>query len=718
MKSLLQKKLWRREKFFFFLLNFFFFLLPAQAGINRTALLERNNPQLHSFDSLSSLTIGNGGFAMTVDATGLQTFPEHYSKGVPLGTQSDWGWHSFPNPKGLLPADCLLPYDFGHGSPEALYSCQVRTEGRGHDASEWYRVNPHRLHLGIVGFELPDVITLDDFTDISQMLELSSGTIRSSFHLQGSPVSVTTVCHPTRDLVSAHIVSSLPIPIKLHFPYPTGAHADDACNWDAENRHSSTIVSTGDHSAAFRHVLDGTTYFVSFRWEGEASITRKAPHYFVITPSSGEFSFSCEFLPTYRHEFRHPVSIPSFKETRLASAEHWASFWNEGGMVDFSACKDPRAPELERRVVLSQYLLAVNCAGDTPPQETGLTYNSWYGKFHLEMIWWHQAHFALWGHPELLDHTLEWYEHAEPMAREIAERQGFDGIRWMKMTDPSAAEAPSNVGSFLIWQQPHFIHLAELVYRANPSDEILQKYYKLVQATADFMCSFAVKDEQSGKYILKGYIPAQETLRAAETINSPLELSAWKCALQIAQKWRQRLGMRPRSDWDNVIDNLSPLKVNDDGIYLAAESAPASYTDTRFMTDHPAVLGAVGMYPASNLTDIPTMRRTLDCVWNMWGWDTCWGWDFPMTAMCAARIGEPEKAVDALLMDKSKNRYLPNGHNYQTDRLRIYLPGNGGLLIAVAMMCAGWDGAPKTPNPGFPADGTWNVQWEGLLPLI
>lgn len=42
------------------------------------------------------------------------------------------------------------------------------------------------------------------------------------------------------------------------------------------------------------------------------------------------------------------------------------------------------------------------------------------------------------------------------------------------------------------------------------------------------------------------------------------------------------------------------------------------------------------------------------------------------------------------------------------------MPGNGGLLTAVAMMCAGWDGC-DSPNPGFPKD--WDVKWEGLLPM-
>ena len=30
-------------------------------------------------------------------------------------------------------------------------------------------------------------------------------------------------------------------------------------------------------------------------------------------------------------------------------------------------------------------------AGEYPPQETGLMLNSWYGKFHTEMRWMHQA---------------------------------------------------------------------------------------------------------------------------------------------------------------------------------------------------------------------------------------------------------------------------------------------------------------------------------------
>ena len=115
------------------------------------------------------------------------------------------------------------------------------------------------------------------------------------------------------------------------------------------------------------------------------------------------------------------------------------------------------------------------------------------------------------------------------------------------------------------------------------------------------------------------------------------------------------------------------------------------------------------------LYDQKKMKQTLDWVMKHWNWATTWGWDYGMIALCAARLGDPETALKALLIDTQKNTYLKNGHNFQTaDRLRIYLPGNGALLTAIAMMCAGWEGCQEPLNPGFPKDGTWNVRWEGL----
>lgn len=694
-----------------------------QAPIDREALVARNNPQVSSFDSLASLSVGNGEFAFTVDATGLQTFPSVYKKGVPLGTQSQWGWHSFGNPNKYKPEEYLKEHDFGRGHKE-IYACQFKEDGRQKEASNWYRMNPHRLHLGIVGLELGDDVKTSDITDIAQTLDMWNGVINSHFTLKGNAFDVQTVCHPQMDMISASITSPARAGVKLHFPYPTGAHADDACNWDANNKHTTDIVLENAQSAVLKRTLDSTVYYVSLRWEGKASLKEKSANYFVLTPAEDKLAFSCKFTSAFPGTvfesepavYTSADTLPTFAETLAAGNSYWNNFWKNGAAVDFSHCTDPRAKELERRVVLSQYLLAIQSAGSVPPQETGLTYNSWFGKFHLEMIWWHQAWQALWGHPELLDRTLGWYETVEPVAREIARRQGFDGVRWMKMTDPSGTEAPSNVGSFLIWQQPHFIYLAELVYRANPSDEVIKKYNHLVQETAKFMYSFATYDEFHGRFILKGAIPAQETLRAATTINPPFELSYWHYAMNVAQLWRERAGEKRNLEWDEMIDKLSPLAYNEDSLYLAAENAVDTYKDIRFTSDHMAVLGSVGILPMNKLIRADYMKNTLHWVWDNWNWGKTWGWDYPMTAMNATRLGEPEKAVGALLMDKRTNTYLLNGHNYQDGRLRCYLPGNGGLLTAVALMCAGWDGC-AVKNPGFPQDGTWDVRWEGLKPM-
>lgn len=142
-----------------------------QAPIDREALVDRNSPQVTAFDSLASLSVGNGEFAFTVDATGLQTFPEMYTKGVPLGTQSQWGWHEFTNPKGYRHEETLKDYDFGRGRMEP-YSVQFNEDGRQKEAANWFRVNPHRLHLGMVGFEFGrDPLAVAQVTDIKSKTE-------------------------------------------------------------------------------------------------------------------------------------------------------------------------------------------------------------------------------------------------------------------------------------------------------------------------------------------------------------------------------------------------------------------------------------------------------------------------------------------------------------------------------------------------------------------
>lgn len=684
-----------------------------RGSIDRKALVNRHNITVEKIDTLASLTVGNGNFAFTVDATGLQSFPSIYEGGIPLGTQSQWGWHDFPNTAGYKPEESLKDYNF-RGRPEP-YSVQLKSPQRGIDAGEYFRANAHRLHLGMIGLDIKkkdgSELAITDISDLKQELNLWKGEIHSNFKVEGVPVDVTTTCHPDQDMISSRITSPLidtgRLKVKFDFPYPTGNHTDGACNWDSPEKHKTRVATNAENAVILERNLDATTYFAKIEWKGDAQFTENQPHHFKLSPKGKSVEISCLFSKEKRQ-----IVLADFSQTSKASEAKWSYFWNRGGAVDFSGSTDPRANELERRVVLSQYLMAIQCAGDYPPQETGLTYNSWFGKFHTEMHYWHAAHFALWNRIDLLEKSLGWYRDVLPVAQKIAQRQGFKGVRWMKMTDTTGIEAPSGVGSFLIWQQPHIIYFAELCYRNYRSNDILEKYKELVFQTADFMASFPTWDPDRNRYNLVGIIPAQESLKPEETFNSPYELAYWHWGLKTAQEWRVRLGMSRNRQWDDIIEKIAVV-AQKNGIYLSAESAPDSYTNLPFYSDHPAVLGALGFMPESRVVNKKVMNATLDYVWDHWNWEKTWGWDFPLVAMTAVRLGRPDKAIDALFMDIQTNTYLANGHNYQDKRLRLYLPGNGGVLAAVAMMCAGYDGC-EVENPGIPKDGTWKVKWEGL----
>ena len=722
------------------------------ASIDRHAAVNRHNPVITEANDLASLTVGNGHFATTVDITGLQSFPFDYGAGVPLNAMSDWGWHKFENTSHLMPAESEKSFDFGHGHQE-VYAVEYKQaeDGRHKEATEHFRVNPHRLNLGTIGFDLKDKegrqLALKELKDIHQEQKLWDGEIESTFTADGEKAEVTTGVHPTKDALYARVNSRLlkdqRATIAIRFSYPTGRHADDANDWTKSERHHSTIIAQDNHSALIERTLDSTRYYVRIQWEGQATFETCGNHHFELATSDDVLTFSAEYLPNKPNSHQADDISFEYDQYHKATLRHWSRWWKEGAFIDFSQCTDPRAKELERRVILSQYLTQINCANNMPPQESGLTYNTWFGRPHLEMMWWHVADFALWNRPAVVEQILDWYNTtAYPVARQIAERQGFKGIRWMKMTDPWAGEAPSNTGSFLIWQQPHYIYLAEEIYRSKPTAETLRKYGEQVEATAEFMADFVTYDAKTKRYTLKGVTAMQECMTKDISYNHPFELAYWQYGLSKAQAWRIRQGKPRNTQWDDIINRLSPLPVASD-IYTAGlpigkvdqlesfdpfntvggkETKPTSkesFAD-KCRNDHPAVLGACGLLPTGHtpytlLYNKAKMKRTLDWVMANWNWQTTWGWDYGMIAMCAARLGDPETALRALFIDTQKNTYLPNGHNFQTpDRLRIYLPGNGALLTAVAMMCAGWDGCKEPLNPGFPKDGKWNVRWEGL----
>lgn len=134
------------------------------------------------------------------------------------------------------------------------------------------------------------------------------------------------------------------------------------------------------------------------------------------------------------------------------------------------------------------------------------------------------------------------------------------------------------------------------------------------------------------------------------------------------------------------------------------------------------MLCALGVVPSTPLIDAAIMRQTLTSVRDEWDWSSAWGWDFAVMAMTATRLGEPDIAVDALLMDAPKNTFSRAGHNVRraddnpivANILPIYLPGNGAVLAAVSMM-VDTESDVDVP-PGFPQDGSWVIRHEGFVP--
>ncbi|MBA2938549.1 glycoside hydrolase family 65 [Paenibacillus sp. CGMCC 1.16610] len=688
--------------------------------IDRKALVERHNPLITSFDKFSSLSVGNGNYAFTVDATGLQTFPSLYADGgVPLGNFSNWAWHTHPNPE-MYHVDKFPRTSFPtFGGREIGFPYMA--PGQITDEYKWLKFNPHKLHLGQVGFRftLPsgEEAAADDLKEIEQMLHLWGGVIESQFSIGEAKSSVTTCCHPTQDLIAVRVKSDLirqgRLQIAFHFPYGTWKFA--GVDWGKSGQHATEIATGSSHSVHIDRKLDQDAYAFAAAWSSGSLVQDEQDnHLLLLTPSSDhdEFEFRFRFTPKSDES-----DLPAFEAVRASAEQHWRSFWTSGGAIELAGSKDSRALELERRIVLSQYLTAIQSSGSLPPAESGLTHNSWAGKFHLEMHWWHSVHFALWNRVDSLTNSLEWYISILDQARKLAASQGYEGARWPKCVAPDGVNGPCYIEPFLIWQQPHPIYYAELIYQIRGTQETLQKYADLVFESAAFMASFAEWDNEQLRYVLGPPVaPAQEIYDHATTMNPTFELSYWAFGLSTAVAWRKRLGLPKVEKWEHVLNHLSKLPVVD-GLYVAAETAPDTFTGGSSTKDHPTMLAPLGILPG-HMADRETMLRTLHEVIKVWDWDATWGWDYPLVAMTSARLGEGHLAVDTLLIDKVTNTFLPNGHNYQRKPLTVYLPGNGGLLSAVAMMAAGWKNGPETHAPGFPQDGSWEVKFEGLAKML
>lgn len=693
------------------LLLLFLFGNEAQAQevpygtINRKAVVTRHNLVLTNPNFAGPTQVGNGNFAYGFDITGMQTFNDQFT------TMSQWSWHSTPPPKGKNPASFkktlvathgrMIPYDLPNPQEPLL--------------TRWLASNPHRFNLGSIGLVLKkkdgSIAKIADLVNPSQRLNLWNGMAESNFTIEGEKVKVMTICDGNKDILGFRIESALisqhRLSVFIKFPYASLDYFSNGSDYTKPFLHQTTLSLVHKNSILFHRRLDSTSYRVGCYWTGDGRVQQLAAHHYMLIPAGNENSveYTFDFSPS-----KITFPLPSFSAIKYSSAKHWAAFWNKGGAIDLSGSKDSRLFELERRVVLSEYIMAINAAGNYPPAETGLVNNSWYGRFHYEMYWWHAAHYALWDRWPLLNKSIHVYADNLKSSIQRAELQGYKGARWPKCTGPNGREWPDVTHAFLIWQQPHPIFFAELDYRAHPSLQTLKNWDKIVEQTADFLASYAYFDKKRKQYVLGPPIKTvPENNDPLTTENPAFELSYWRFGLRTAERWRKRLHLPPNNKWADVLKKLAPIPVKD-SLYLQWENIDSMWTKYNF--EHPAMTGIFGMLPGDGVNQ-KIMEKTFQKVMAVWRFDTGWGWDFPMLSMCAARLGHPEEAVNILLHPYKKFNFDEHGFEGGGNPYP-YLPSNGGLLYAVAMMTAGWEGDNGVHEPGWPKDGSWVVKWEDL----
>ena len=692
-----------------FCLSVFLPLSVMGEPIDREAVVKRHRVCTTGTLLKSPAQVGNGKFAFGMDITGLQTF-------VPFNTLSDWSWHSFPLPEGMRAEDYRPVAVETHGKKIAY---ELRNPDQP-ELSEWLTKNPHRYNLGRIGFRLLREDGTEareiDLGNARQEIDLWTGVVYSRFELNRKEVKVRTVCHPDKDMIGVSIESELlndgNMSIYLDFPYPDGRYFKHYIGrYDTISGHTSTFEKLAPNSVRITRTMDDTHYYATLDWTGPATFSRESEkaHTFLLQPRhTSTFSFTCCFSP-------EPVAdvTESVASIERKSAASWEKYWCSGAAVDLSGSKDPRWLELERRIVLSQYLMRANESGLFPPQESGLVNNGWFGRFHFEMIWWHGVHYGLWNRMECFDNYLNVYKDFMPKALERAKSEGRSGARWPKCTGNFNREWPGSAHAYLIWHEPHPIYFAEMQYRQKPAPETLEKWKDVVLNTADYMADYLFYDKKTKQYVLgPPVVVVSENTDPLQTINPIFELGYFRYGLRTALEWADRLGLSEKrtKKWKEVLSKMAPLPVAD-GVYTTYEGIPDMWT--KYTYEHPALTGVYGMLPGDGV-DLPTFKRTLEKVSKEWQFNRIWGWDFPMLAMAAARTGQPALAIDMLMHPSAGFQF--DEHGLATGGPFPYFPSNGALLTAVAMMCGGWDGS-EGEAPGFPKDGSWTVRYEGFVPM-
>lgn len=581
------------------------------------------NLKFNHIDSKNPVTIGNGDFAITLDQTGTQSLYEIY-KDIPLSTMSNKNWF-YKDKKNIKPS-------YVDGKAYMLFNL---------DNDPNYQINrqyPFKYSfMQILLYDNDKLIDINNIKDVKQELDLYKGIVTSSFNYKEKINKTISFIYQDHDEFNFKLQSdNLNLALKFNYPSYTknGYRLDILLNvlvkedritllYDDKNSLSFKLKSSSNYQ-----IVENTLIF-----------------------DDNNVSFS--------------LALDEIKEGKLLD-EFWKC--DNGIIIDNE--------ELVKKMVLSKYLLHVNSTGIYPPQESGLTYNCWNSKFHLEM---HLIH-SLWNiynnHVGDLVKSFDYYLSIMPSSLKRASLNGYKGLRFPKMTGPDGEDSPSNIGPLLIWQAPHILFMLQEIYYLYNKENIIKKYEPLISGTIDFMISFlTLKDS---KYqMLDPLLEACESIPLDRCQNPSFELEYWRYTLERQPKIDTVLYGHQRYDYLDITSKIITPK-EDDGIYLKTYGVIDKYD---LYKDHPTE-GFLMSFFKSKIVDKEKMVKTIDYILKNMDLSSYWGWDFPFLGLSLLNCGEIEKSIEVTQLNTINNQYLYNGYNTSPrDDLKAYLPGNGAFLI-------------------------------------
>lgn len=581
------------------------------------------NLKFNHIDSKNPVTIGNGDFAITLDQTGTQSLYETY-KDIPLSTMSNKNWF-YKDKKNIKPS-------YVDGKAYMLFNL---------DNDPNYQTNrqyPFKYSfMQILLYDNDKLIDINNIKDIKQELDLYKGIVTSSFNYKEKINKTISFIYQDHDEFNFKLQSdNLNLALKFNYPsYTKNGYRLDILPNVLVKEDRITLLYDDKNSLSFKlksssnyQIVENTLIF-----------------------DDNNVSFS--------------LALDEIKEGKLLD-EFWKC--DNGIIIDNE--------ELVKKMVLSKYLLHVNSTGIYPPQESGLTYNCWNSKFHLEM---HLIH-SLWNiynnHVGDLVKSFDYYLSIMPSSLKRASLNGYKGLRFPKMTGPDGEDSPSNIGPLLIWQAPHILFMLQEIYYLYNKENIIKKYEPLISGTIDFMISFlTLKDS---KYqMLDPLLEACESIPLDRCQNPSFELEYWRYTLERQPKIDTVLYGHQRYDYLDITSKIITPK-EDDGIYLKTYGVIDKYD---LYKDHPTE-GFLMSFFKSKIVDKEKMVKTIDYILKNMDLSSYWGWDFPFLGLSLLNCGEIEKSIEVTQLNTINNQYLYNGYNTSPrDDLKAYLPGNGAFLI-------------------------------------